>query len=180
MYFTLLTLSDFIATDTEIWNRIHCWVTNSTVGDLLSRLLTFGSDVVTVGEIFQHSPDRAREIASSRSTLSTLIGANVHLLPDEPINGTLFLHQQQTMVPRWRRVALAFQKMNYNLMKLKYAPSRTHDPNYLRDPNAEHVEFDSTAKRISEAGAVLKLGGHELQRRFMAMPTLAILQPVFR
>ena len=174
-----MTLSDFIATDTDVWNRIHCWVTNSTVGDLLSRLLTFGSDVVTVGEIFQHTPERAREIASSRTSLSTLIGANVHLLPDEPINGTLFLHQQQNMLPRWRRVPSAFQKMNYNLMKLKYAPNRSSDPNYLQDPNG-HPEINSTAKQISFAGDVLKLYGCELQRRFMAMPTLAILQPIFR
>ena len=176
----MLTLSDFISPETEAWNSIHSWVTNSSVGDLISRLLLYGSDVFTINEIFSHSEQRAYEIASSRASLSTLIGCNINILPDEPINGALFLHQQQTMIPRWRRVALAFQKMNFGLKELKYEPTSRDDPNYRQDPFREHRLLPSTSKKISDAGAILKLGEFELEQRFMAMPTLAVLFPIFR
>jgi len=134
----------------------------------------------TIGEILVHTPVRAREIANSRSTLSTLIGSNISLLPDEPINGSAILQQPKTMIPRWRRVALAFQRMNYGLMELKYAPEERDDPNFRHDPNAQCIGYDSTAKKIATAKSTLKLGAFELQKRFMSMPTLAILHPIFR
>ena len=99
-------------------------------------------------------------------------------MPDEPINGTLFLHQQRTLVPRWRRVALAFQRMNFGLKELKYEPSRD-DPNYRTDPNSGNFG-GTTARTIATATDVLKIGAFELQKRFMALPTLAVLYPVFR
>ena len=175
----MLTLSDFISPETAAWNCIHCWVTSSSVDELISRILLFGSDVFTTNEILSHSEHRAHEIASSKSSLSTLIGRNVQLLPNEPINGALFLHQQQNIVPRWRRVALAFQRMNFGLKELKYEPRRRDDPNYRQDPHATYF-CDTTSHKISQAGAVLKLGSYELERKFMALPTLAILIPIFR
>jgi len=176
----MLTLSDFVTPETRAWNAIHCWVTNSSVGDLLSRLLLFGSDVFTINEILTHSESRAYDIANSRATLSTLIGGNINILPEEPINGALIIYQHVSMLPRWRRVALAFQKMNFGLKELKYAPTSSDDPNYRHDPFSSFGPYDSTSKKIYEAGAVLKLGTYELERRFMAVPTLAILFPVFR
>ena len=176
----MLTLSDFIAPETRAWDAIHCWVTNSNVGDLISRLLLFGSDIFTLNEILAHSETRAHEIANSRATLSTLIGGNINILPDEPINGALILSQHVSMLPRWRRVALAFQRMNFGLKELKYEPSDPNDPNYRHDPFSSFGTYDSTTKQIAGAGAVLKLGTFELERRFMPMPTLAILYPMFR
>ena len=175
----MLTLSDFISPDTAPWNCIHCWVTNSSIDELISRILLFGSDVFTTNEILSHSEHRAHEIASSKSSLSTLIGQNVQLLPNEPINGAFFLHQQQNMVPRWRRVALAFQRMNFGLKELKYEPRQREDPNYRQDPHSEYL-WNTTSKTIAEAGAVLKLGSYQLERKFMALPALAILVPIFR
>ena len=175
---TMMTLSDFIAPETPIWNCVHAWVTNSTISQLIFRLLSFGSDSYTVNEILMNNESRAREIASSRTSLSTLIGLNVNLMPDEPINGTLFLHQQRTLVPRWRRVALAFQRMNFGLKELKYEPSK-NDPHYRPDPHVHHM-CDTTASKIAQAKEVLKLGAFELQQQFMALPTLAVLYPVFR
>ena len=70
----MVTLSDFIAPETAAWNACHAWTTNSTVYELLSRIILFASDVYTINEIGQHSPSRAEEIANSRSSLTTLIG----------------------------------------------------------------------------------------------------------
>lgn len=176
----MLTLSDFLDPNTASWNCIHCWVTNSSVDDLISRLLLFGSDVFTTNEILSHSENRAFEIANSKTSLSTLIGGNVQMLPNEPINGALFLHQQQSMIPRWRRVALAFQRMNHGLKELKYEPRRRDDPNYRQDPHSEYGIWDTTSKHIADAGDVLTLGAYQLERRFMALPALAVLIPIFR
>ena len=104
------------------------------------------------------------------------LGGNVHLLPDTPINGTLFLHQQQTLIPRWRRVALAFQHMNKDLKKLKYQPTRD-DPNYV--PDHRNAGY-GTSHTIATAKEVLQLGDYELYKQYMPMPSLAVLYPVFR
>ena len=156
---------------------MHAWTTNSTVEELLTRLILFGSDVFTLQEIHSHSEARAMEIANSRASLTTLIGGNVNIMADEPINGALFLHQQQTMLPRWRHVASAFKHMNLGLKQLKFEPP-THDPHYLPDPNRSFLY--GTSKKIGMAGSVLKLGAYELQQRFMALPTLAVIYPLFR
>ena len=176
----MTTLSDFIAPETLVWHSIHAWVTNSTVLELLTRLVLFGSDIFTIQEIYSHSESRAMEIANSRASLTTLIGGNVNTLPDEPINGEWFLHQQQLLLPRWRQIALAFQKMNHGLKELKYQNYETlrSDPNYRVDPNSDFM--DGTSTFIAKAGPILKLGAFELQQRFMAMPTLAVLFPLFR
>ena len=99
------------------------------------------------------------------------------MLPDLPINGTIFLHQQQTLLPRWRQIALAFQHMNKNLKELKYQPSQRDDPNYVPEPL-----FNSygTGHTISHATHVLKLGEYELYKQYMPMPTLAVLIPPLR
>ena len=175
----MVTLSDFIEPETYIWNCIHAWVTNSTVYELLSRILLFGSDIHTLNEIHSHSESRAMEIANSRSSLSTLIGININIMPDKPINGSLFLHQQQLLVPRWRRIALSFQKMNFGLTELKYQPKK-NDPHYRTDPHYHMGGVQPTAHTVSTATTVLKLGAYELERRFMALPVLAILFPIFR
>ena len=104
------------------------------------------------------------------------IGGNVHLLPDLPINGTLFLHQQHTLLPRWRQIASAFQNMNKNLKELKYQPS-SDDPNYVPDPRRNSY---GTSHIISKAEDILKLGDYELYQRYMPMPTLSILIPPLR
>ena len=70
----MVTLSDYIAPETAAWNACHSWTTNSTVYDLLVRIILYGSDVFTLNEIAQHSPSRAQEIANSRASLTTLIG----------------------------------------------------------------------------------------------------------
>ena len=200
----MLTLSDFIAPETAAWNACHAWTTNSTIYELLTRILFFGSDVFTINEIAQHSVSRAEEIASSRASLTTLVGkkfdkilrryielyfskkllsnrryilgGNVHLLPDEPLNGALFLHQQNTLIPRWRRVALAFKNMNRNLKELKYEPDR-HDAHFV--PDRPDLLW-GTGRTISLAKETLVLDSDVLVRQFMPMPTLAILYPVFR
>ena len=114
------------------------------------------------------------------NVLENILGGNVHLLPDQPINGTLFLHQQHTLVPRWRRVARAFQNMNKDLKRLKYAPDR-YDAHYVPDPRYESGKQSwETSKEIAMAGAVLTLGEDELYRQYMPMPALAVLIPHFR
>lgn len=70
----MLILSDFIAPETAAWNACHAWTTNSTVHELLTRIIFYSSDIFTLNEIQQHSPTRAAEIASSRASLTTLIG----------------------------------------------------------------------------------------------------------
>ena len=70
----MLTLSDYIAPETAAWHACHAWTTNSTIYELLTRIILYGSDVYTVNEIAQHSPERAQEIANSRASLTTLIG----------------------------------------------------------------------------------------------------------
>lgn len=102
------------------------------------------------------------------------------MLPDQPINGTLFLHQQQTLVPRWRRVARSFQNMNKDLKQLKYAPDR-YDAHYVPDTRYESGRQSwETSKTICMAESVLTLGADELYRQYMPMPTLAVLIPTFR
>ena len=172
----MMTLSEFIAPESALWNSCLAWTTNSTVYELLTRIIMFGSDVHTVNEMHAHSPERAMEIANSKNSLSTLIGGNVALMANEPINGSLFLHQQQTLIPRWRRVAQTFQKMNYGLKEWKYDPDR-QDPYYRAlDPSYR----ENPAKTIQTAGEVLELGAYQMEKRFMALPTLAILFPIFR
>ena len=88
----------------------------------------------------------------------------------------MFLHQQHTLIPRWRRVALAFQNMNKDLARLKYEPSKD-DAHYIPDRSKQSW---GTSTTIALAEEVLKLGEFELYRQYMPMPTLAILIPVFR
>ena len=102
----------------------------------------------------------------------------MHLLPDQPINGTLFLHQQHSLIPRWRRVAKAFQMMNKNLAQLKYEPTRD-DAHYVPEPHTTTMDW-GVGKTIDLAQEVLKLGEYELYRQYMPMPTLAVLIPLFR
>ena len=87
-----MTLSDYIAPNTTAWYSISAWVTNSTISELLGRLVQYGSDIFTLNEMNMHSTDRAHSLASSKTVLSTLIGGNVAMLPSEPLNATNFLH----------------------------------------------------------------------------------------
>ena len=70
----MLTLSDYIAPESAAWHACHAWTTNSTIQELLVRIILYGSDIYTINEIAQHSPSRAEEIANSRASLTTLIG----------------------------------------------------------------------------------------------------------
>lgn len=72
----MMLLSDFIAPETAAWNACHAWTTNSHIHELLTRIIFYSSDVFTLNEIGQHSAARAEEIASSRASLTTLIGIN--------------------------------------------------------------------------------------------------------
>ena len=166
----MMILSNFVAQKTLAWTSIHSWVTNSTVEDLLYRLLFFASDVYNINYIHRNNPCRAREIASSKSVLTTLIGNNVRLVPDSPINADCFLHLQSGLMNDWRKVALAFNAMNHNLKELKYGYSDS-------DPNL----FDAhPMSAILNAKEVLIIDGHELRSDFMPMPVLGVLCPVFR
>ena len=170
----MLILSDYIAPETRVWHACNAYTTNSTVLELLTRIVLYGSDLHTLTEIHSNAPDRAMEIASSRSFLSTLIGGNTELLPAEPLNGAMFLHQQQTIIPRWRHVSETFRKMNFGLKELKYAPDK-QDPHYRR---SNYPEDPSTL--INKAGEVLVLGDYQMQLKYTAMPTLAVLYPMLR
>ena len=168
---TLYTLADYVTYGTNAWWSIHAWVSNSSTYELLSRWIFYASDVYTLNSIALTDPARAQEIASSKTCLTTLIGHNVNLLGDEPLNSTTFLHQQQTIIPRWRRVALAFQRMNFGLREYKYSPTK-NDPNYRPGPNP--------SRAIYEATDILRIGDHELHRNYMPTPVLALLLPIFR
>ena len=96
----MLTLSDFIAPETAAWNACHAWSTNSTIMELLTRILFFGSDVFTVNEIAQHSISRAEEIASSRASLTTLVGMKIDKLSYSFIVLTIFYRRKCSSVTR--------------------------------------------------------------------------------
>lgn len=165
----MLILSNFIAQKTLAWTSIHSWVTNSTIEDLLYRLLFFASDVYNINYIHQNNPQRAQEIASSKSVLTTLIGNNVRLVPDNQINADCFIHLQSGLMRDWRKVAMAFNALNHNLKDLKYGPSDS-------DPNLQ----SGIMSAILNATDFLTIDGHELRSDFMPMPVLGILCPIFR
>ena len=79
-------LSTYLTPGTPSWNRIRCYVTNSTRIDLLRRIILFASDVMTLNEIHLNNPRRAAEILASRTFLTTLIGHMVHHLEDEDLH----------------------------------------------------------------------------------------------
>ena len=163
----MMILSNFIAQKTLAWTSVHSWVTNSTVEDLLYRLLFFASDLYNINYINQNDPRRAREIASSKSVLTTLIGNNVRLVPDNEINADCFIHMQRGLMNDWRKVAQTFNALNKDLKKLKYGPSDS-DPDF----NPMHVILNSKD--------ILTFEGYELKSDFMPMPVLGILCPIFR
>ena len=167
----MLILSNFVAQKTLAWTSIHSWVTNSTTEELLYRLLFFASDLFNLNYIKENDPTRAYEIARSKAVLSTLVGHNVRLIPDTPINAEYFLHMQSTLMDNWHATAAAFQSLNAGLKEHKYRP-KTSDPNFMPGPNP------MTA--ITTATDTLTFNGYELQNAFMPMPVLAVLCPVLR
>ena len=116
----MLILSNFIAQKTLAWTSIHSWVTNSTTEELLYRLIFYASDCFWLTHIFENQPNRAREIASTKTMLSTLCGHNVQLIPNGPIDSTIFLHQQQDIMPLWRKTALAFKTINFGMKERNF------------------------------------------------------------
>lgn len=168
----MLLLSNFIATKTLAWTSIHSWVTNSTCEELLYRIIFYANDVYYLNYIHQNDPHRARTIARSKASLSSLVGHNVQLISDSSIDCRLFLHQQNDLMPKWRQTALAFKRINHNMKTFKYNASNESDPFFTTEPNP--------AKEISRAKDIYVFEGHELHRAFMPMPTLAILVPFFR
>ena len=167
----MLILSNYIAQKTLAWTSIHSWVTNSTTEELLYRLLFFASDAFNIDYIHQRDPGRAYVIARSKAVLTTLVGHNVRLIPDTPINASCFIHTQYSLMDDWRIVAAAFQRMNAGLKQYKYK-LQPKDPYYLPGENP----MDS----ILKAKEVLIFDGHEIQLAFMPMPVLSILYPIFR
>ena len=167
----MLLLSNFVAQKTMAWTNIHSWVTNSTTEELLYRLLFFASDLFNLNYIRQNDPNRAYEIARSKAVLSTLVGHNVRLIPDTPIDAELFLHMQSSLMDNWHVTASAFQNLNAGLKEHKYIPT-SDDPNYMPGPNPMAT--------IIAAKDTLIFNGHELQNAFMPMPVLAVLCPVLR
>ena len=147
---TMMILSNFIAQKTLAWTSIHSWVTNSTIEDLLYRLLFFASDLYNINYIHQN---------------------NVRLIPDNGINADRFIHMQGGLMNDWRTVARAFNALNRDLKELKYSPNAS-DPNYRPGPNPIHD--------ILKAKEVLVFEGHELKSDFMPMPVLGVLCPIFR
>ena len=79
-------LSTYLTPGTPNWNRIRCYVTNSTRTDLIRRIILFASDVMTLNEIHLNNPQRAAEILTSRSFLTTLIGHMIHHLDDDDLH----------------------------------------------------------------------------------------------
>ena len=71
----------------------------------------------------------------------------------------------------WKVTATAFQTLNSGLKEYKYGPSPS-DPNYMPGPNPMTT--------ILEAKDVLSFEGQVLQMKFMPMPVLAVLCPLFR
>ena len=75
----MLILSDFISDDDKVWIKLRCWITNSTINQLLRRLILFGADLYTIQEIKSHNELRAREIASEKLCLTPLVLGTDHL-----------------------------------------------------------------------------------------------------
>ena len=167
----MLILSNVIAQKTMAWTSIHSWVTNSTVEELLYRLLFFASDIYNISYIHQHDPQRARQIASSKSILTTLVGNNVRLISDASINANYFIHMQHNLMDDWRTTAQAFNALNRNLKELKYSPG-PDDPNYRPG--------ESPMGAIVNATDILAFNGYELKSAYMPMPVLSIMCPIFR
>ena len=163
----MLILSDFVCNDDAIWTKIHVWVTNSTVHQLLRRLILFSSDIYTISEIKGHNEIRAREIASNRTCLYPLIGRILLQLPDEPFDPEKMFQLYDLLIPRWRQISKAFQQMNTGLLEFKYFPS-PDDPFYR--PGSNPLDL------IQSADAT-PMG---LQKHLMPMPALAVLVPRFR
>lgn len=119
-------------TDTPLWSQIMFWLTNSTRVDLVRRLLLYGSDIKQVQAINAEMPDRATEIINSGHYLTNLIGGVSNFIGDIKNQG-LFLHEHENFLPRWRKVSMAFKKVNEGMKENKYHPSsddptfRTHD-----------------------------------------------------
>ena len=164
-------LSDYIALETDAWNTIHAWVSNSTITELLTRLIYHAGDIHTLGEIYENMPKRGLDLASSKTSLTCLIGHNVNLLPDDPIDAGLFLKQRKHLITWWRKTSDAFKHMNHGLKEYKYTPQST-DPHYRPGNNP--------AYDIYHGKAVLEIDSHQLHRCFMPLPMLAIVLPIFR
>ena len=166
----MLIIGNFIAEKTLAWTSIHSWVTNSTTEELLYRLIFFASDTFWITRMYQDRPQRAHELAGSKSVLATLCGHNVQLI-EGSIDSTLFLHQHQNIIPLWRKTADAFKRVNTGIKEYKYDPS-TSDPHYRSGPNP--------VKELRSAKDMFVFEGHELKRAYMPMPSLAVLVPLFR
>ena len=167
----MLLLGNFIAEKTLAWTAIHSWVSNSTTEELLYRLIFYASDCFWLTHLYENDPERARTISSSKTVLTTLCGHNVQLIPNEPLDSTIFLHQQQNMMPLWRKTAAAFNTINHGLKEFKYNPC-SDDPNYRSGPNP--------ISKIRDAKELLVFEGHQLKMAYMPMPVLAVLAPLFR
>ena len=153
------------------WTSIHSWVTNSTTEELLYRLLFFAADAFNIDYIHQNDPGRAYSIARSKAVLTTLVGHNVRLIPDTPINASCFIHTQYSLMDDWRTTAAAFNRLNSGLKQYKYN-LQPNDPYFLPGENPMSA--------IRGAKEILVFDGHKLHLSFMPMPTLSVLCPIFR
>ena len=144
-----------------VWHKIKCWITNSTVYQLLRRLILFASDLYTINEIRENDILRAREIASSRQCLSPLIGRMVTQLSDDPMDPTKMFTLFELLMPKWKEVSGTFKRVNTDLLASKYKLNQS-DPNYK--PQIEDLD-----KYLVD-----------LHKEYMPMPSLAILIPPFR
>ena len=170
----MLIIGNFIGEKTLAWTSIHSWVTNSTTEELLYRLIFFASDTFWITKMYQDQPQRAHEIAGSKSVLSTICGHNVQLV-EGSIDSTLFLHQHQNLNPLWRKTADAFKTINVGIKEYKYDPSMnvpSTDPHHRSGPNP--------VKILRDAKDIFIFEGHQLKRSYMPMPALAVLVPLFR
>ena len=155
----MLLLSDFISDDDAVWIQLRRWVTNSTVTQLLRRLIIFGSDLYTIQEIKSHNEIRAREIASERLCLAPLVGNLVKRLPDQPMDPFKIFDLFELLMPRWQEITRTFNQVNSGLCEAKYAMS-TSDPNYRDIPNPiENLENGTIG----------------LKKEFMPLPALCFL-----
>ena len=160
----MLLLSDFVSNEELVWNKLRCWVTNSTITQLLRRLIIFGSDLYTIQEIKSHNEIRAREIASERQCLFPLVGHMVTQLSDQPMDPFKIFNLFELLMPRWQEITRTFNQVNTGLCEAKYLLS-TSDPNYRDIPNPLED---------------LEKGTFGLKKEFMPVPALSFLVPHLR